>query len=204
MKLREIAHSRTGDKGPIVNISVIARHERDYERLSRVVTADRVKRHLLEFSSEEVVRYELPQIGALNFVIRRRPLLRHPDERPHLCHPGESRDPAPCLWLLVCFARTASRPCAFSLAILASESLSLACPRESNQREGHPRYRGRRLQPATSRGRCGGSLTAHPCADSERARLLRAPLRAFPSASSPRHRGTPERRRARPSWPQKQ
>ena len=73
MKLREIAHSRTGDKGPIVNISVIARHERDYERISRVVTADRVKRHLLDFSSEEVVRYELPQIGALNFVIRRRP-----------------------------------------------------------------------------------------------------------------------------------
>ena len=42
------------------------------------------------------------------------------------------------------FARTDSRPCVFSSAILAAESLSLACPRESNQREGHPHGRGRR------------------------------------------------------------
>jgi hypothetical protein len=73
MKLREIAHSRTGDKGPIVNISVIARTERDYGRLARVVTADRVKQHLLEFTAGDVQRYELPQIGALNFVMRRPP-----------------------------------------------------------------------------------------------------------------------------------
>ena len=102
------------------------------------------------------------------------------------------------------FRETRLTSLCFTSRIPARRSLSLACPRESNQREGHPRYRGRRLQPATPRGRYGGSLTAHPCADSERARLLRAPLRAFPSASSPRHRGTPERRRARPSWPQKQ
>ena len=73
MKLREIAHSRTGDKGPIVNISVIARNERDYGRLARVVTADRVKQHLREFAAGDVLRYELPQIGALNFVMRRPP-----------------------------------------------------------------------------------------------------------------------------------
>lgn len=73
MKLREIAHSRTGDKGPIVNISVIARNERDYGRLARVVTADRVKEHLRDVVAGDVLRYELPQIGALNFVMRRPP-----------------------------------------------------------------------------------------------------------------------------------
>lgn len=71
MKLREIAHSRTGDKGPIVNISVIARHERDFGRIAREVTADRVRQHLKGFARDEVLRYELPQIGALNFVMRR-------------------------------------------------------------------------------------------------------------------------------------
>lgn len=71
MKLRELAHSRTGDKGPVVNISVIARDERDYPRLERAVTADRVRQHLADFTEEEVVRYTLPGIGALNFVLRR-------------------------------------------------------------------------------------------------------------------------------------
>jgi len=71
MKLRELAHSRTGDKGPTVNISVIARDERDYERLERVVTADRVKQHLAEIADGDVARYTLPAIGALNFVLQR-------------------------------------------------------------------------------------------------------------------------------------
>jgi len=43
--------------------------------------------------------------------------------------------------------------------------------------------------PPTSRACSGGSLTAHPCADSELARIVRATLRAFPSTRSPRHRG---------------
>ena len=65
-------------------------------------------------------------------------------------------------------------------AIPGGQSLSLACPRESNQREGHPRDRGRRAScPATPQGRYGGSLTVRPCTDSERARILRAPLTGF-------------------------
>jgi len=43
MKLREIAHSRTGDKGNTSNISVIAYDPRHYELLRREVTAERVK-----------------------------------------------------------------------------------------------------------------------------------------------------------------
>ena len=73
MQLRAIAHSRTGDKGPLINISVIARDERHYPILERHVTAERVKTHLSEIAHGEVVRYTLPHLGALNFVLRRAP-----------------------------------------------------------------------------------------------------------------------------------
>ncbi|HEX2541405.1 MAG TPA: hypothetical protein VHM00_10020 [Caldimonas sp.] len=71
MKLRDLAHSRTGDKGDTSNISVIAYDERDYEHLRRHVTADAVKAHFAELVKGDVVRYELPLIGALNFVLGR-------------------------------------------------------------------------------------------------------------------------------------
>jgi non-ribosomal peptide synthetase component E (peptide arylation enzyme) len=69
MKLRTIAHSRTGDKGSIVNVSLIAFDERHYDALVRDVTADAVKRHFAGLTAGDVVRYELPAIGALNFVL---------------------------------------------------------------------------------------------------------------------------------------
>jgi hypothetical protein len=70
MKLREIAHSRTGDKGNTSNISVIAFEERHYPLLERHITAERVTAHFAEIAQGEVTRYELPKIGALNFVLR--------------------------------------------------------------------------------------------------------------------------------------
>jgi hypothetical protein len=70
MKLREIAHSRTGDKGNTSNISVIAFDQKDYPLLEQHVTAERVKAHFAEIVEGEVTRYELPGIGALNFVLR--------------------------------------------------------------------------------------------------------------------------------------
>jgi hypothetical protein len=70
MKLREIAHSRTGDKGNTSNISVIAYDERNYPLIERFVTAERVKAHFAEIVAGDVRRYELPQLGALNFVLR--------------------------------------------------------------------------------------------------------------------------------------
>jgi hypothetical protein len=70
MKLREIAHSRTGDKGDTSNISVIAYEEKDYPLLERYVTAERVKEHFSGVVKGEVVRYEMPNVGALNFVMR--------------------------------------------------------------------------------------------------------------------------------------
>ena len=71
MKLREIAHSRTGDKGNIANVSVIAYDERDYDRLCASVTAARVKALFAGIVEGEVVRYEMPAVGALNFVMHR-------------------------------------------------------------------------------------------------------------------------------------
>jgi hypothetical protein len=71
MKLRELAHSRTGDKGDTSNISLIAYDERHYEHLCLHVTAAAVKQHFAELVKGDVVRYELPTLGALNFVLAR-------------------------------------------------------------------------------------------------------------------------------------
>lgn len=69
MLLREIAHSRAGDKGNISNISVIAYDPKDYARLEMHVTAERVKAHFSDIVEGEVQRYALPALGALNFVL---------------------------------------------------------------------------------------------------------------------------------------
>ena len=69
MKLREIAHSRTGDKGNTSNISLIAYRAEDYEKLKNAVTAEKVKAFFSDIVTGDVVRYELPNIGALNFIM---------------------------------------------------------------------------------------------------------------------------------------
>lgn len=69
MKLGDIAHSRTGDKGDTANISVIAFEETDYGFLCEHVTAERVREHFRGIVEGEVTRYELPAIAALNFVL---------------------------------------------------------------------------------------------------------------------------------------
>jgi hypothetical protein len=69
MKLREFAHSRTGDKGNISNISVIAYDAKHYPLLLAQVTSARVRAHFAGIVAGDVVRYELPGIAALNFVM---------------------------------------------------------------------------------------------------------------------------------------
>ena len=69
MKLRTIAHSRSGDKGTIINVSLIVFEPRHYPLIVREVPAERVKAHFAELATAQVVRFELPLIGALNFVI---------------------------------------------------------------------------------------------------------------------------------------
>ena len=69
MKLRDVVHSRTGDKGNTSNISVIAYRAEDFPLIRERVTADRVRTQLASLSPSQVTRYELPKLGALNFVI---------------------------------------------------------------------------------------------------------------------------------------
>lgn len=69
MRLREIAHARTGDKGDTSQISVIAYDEGDYAFLAAHVTAARVAAHFAAILRGTVTRYELPALGALNFVL---------------------------------------------------------------------------------------------------------------------------------------
>lgn len=69
MKLREIAHARTGDKGDTTNIAVIAYRPEDWPRLEQTLTASFVAK-FFGTNDNDVRRYELPQLQALNFVIR--------------------------------------------------------------------------------------------------------------------------------------
>ena len=69
MKLRELAHTRAGDKGNVSNIAVFAYEPGDYAYLLEHVTAARVKAHFADIVHGDVVRYELPGLAALNFVM---------------------------------------------------------------------------------------------------------------------------------------
>jgi len=69
IQLIKIAHARSGDKGDTANIGVIARQEKHYPLLVRELTAARVKAHLEDMVQGSVERYELPNLGALNFVL---------------------------------------------------------------------------------------------------------------------------------------
>jgi hypothetical protein len=67
--LSQIAHTRSGDKGDTCNIGVIAYEERHYPVLLKEVTAERVKQHFGELVKGEVKRFELANLGALNFLL---------------------------------------------------------------------------------------------------------------------------------------
>jgi hypothetical protein len=67
-RLYDLAYGRTGDKGDIANISIIARTSTDYAELKAKLTADRVKAYLGDLVQGRVVRYEMDNIDALNFV----------------------------------------------------------------------------------------------------------------------------------------
>jgi len=69
VKLLKIAHGRSGDKGNGSNVGIIARHPDIYPFLKEKLTAERVKDHMKYVCKGEVERYELPNIGALNFIL---------------------------------------------------------------------------------------------------------------------------------------
>jgi hypothetical protein len=68
MKLYEIAHSRAGDKGNTLTLSLIPYNESDYSMLCEKVTASKLKEHLREIVSGQIVRYDLPNISSILFV----------------------------------------------------------------------------------------------------------------------------------------
>lgn len=70
VQLIELAHGRSGDKGDTVSIGVIARRPQYFELLREVVTVDVVRSVFRSLCSGEIVRYELPNLLALNFVLQ--------------------------------------------------------------------------------------------------------------------------------------
>lgn len=69
VRLIEIAHGRSGDKGNASNVGIIARHPDVYPFLKEVLTPEVVKEHMKYVCKGPVERYELPNIGALNFIL---------------------------------------------------------------------------------------------------------------------------------------
>ena len=67
--LYQLAHARTGDKGNLVNISLIAYRAQDFDLLVEQVTEARVIQHFAHRQPTRVVRYLLPKLGAMNFVL---------------------------------------------------------------------------------------------------------------------------------------
>ncbi len=69
VRLLALAHARSGDKGDAANVGVIARRPEYYPLLVRELTAERVAAHFRGMLTGGVERYELPNLGALNFLL---------------------------------------------------------------------------------------------------------------------------------------
>ena len=69
IQLIKLAHARSGDKGDTANVGLIALKENMYPILVREVTAERVKKHFEGICKGDVERFELPNLGALNFLL---------------------------------------------------------------------------------------------------------------------------------------
>ena len=69
VSLRKLAHARSGDKGDTANVGLIALQPQYYPLLVKEVTSDRVKTHFTGICKGKVERYELPNLGALNFLL---------------------------------------------------------------------------------------------------------------------------------------
>jgi len=69
IQLAKLAHARSGDKGDTANVGLIALREELFPLLVREVTAERVKQHFTGICKGEVERFDLPNLGALNFLL---------------------------------------------------------------------------------------------------------------------------------------
>ena len=69
VRLVDLAHARSGDKGDTANVGVIALRPEWYDLLARELTVDRVARHFRGMIKGDVERFELPNLNALNFLL---------------------------------------------------------------------------------------------------------------------------------------
>ena len=69
VRLVDIAHARSGDKGDTANVGLIASRREWYPLLERIVTRDSVAAHFRGMIDGDVDRFELPNLGALNFLL---------------------------------------------------------------------------------------------------------------------------------------
>jgi hypothetical protein len=69
VELTKLAHARSGDKGDTANVGLIAFNEKIYPILVREVTAEKAKEHFGEIVKGKIERFELPNLGALNFLL---------------------------------------------------------------------------------------------------------------------------------------
>ncbi len=69
IKLKDIAHGRSGDKGDAANVGIIAYDDKGYEIIKKHLTEERVKKHFEGICKGKVERYELPNLRALNFIL---------------------------------------------------------------------------------------------------------------------------------------
>ncbi len=69
VRLVDIAHARSGDKGDTANVGLIALDPRWYGTIEKFVTRDNVARHFDGMIEGEVERFELPNLNALNFLL---------------------------------------------------------------------------------------------------------------------------------------
>ena len=69
VKLKDFAYARSGDKGDASNVGIFASNEADFQFLRSYLTTERVKEHFRDICKGKVVRYEAPNMLALNFLL---------------------------------------------------------------------------------------------------------------------------------------
>lgn len=69
IKLIDIAHGRSGDKGDAANIGIIANDDKGFKIIEKYLTSEKVKKHFEGICHGNVERFDLPNIRALNFLL---------------------------------------------------------------------------------------------------------------------------------------
>ena len=69
IRLLDIAHGRSGDKGDAANVGIIAYDDRGYNIIKKELTAENAKKYFEGICLGKVERFELPNLRALNFLL---------------------------------------------------------------------------------------------------------------------------------------